>query len=116
MRGFAFEIYTYLINPVIGLLFWAAIAYVIIGWLFAGGIIPSHNMTMRNIWSALHNLFDPMLRPLRRFVPTVGNIDFSLLVFPSPDPFCAALYNPKIHKPFARLAARKLTRYDRHTS
>lgn len=81
MRGLILDIYIYLISPIFGLIFLAAIAYIVIGWLFAAGVIPQNNMTVRNVWTALHNIFDPMVRPLRRVLPTVGNLDLAFLVF-----------------------------------
>ena len=81
MRGLIFDIYIYLISPIFGLIFLAAFAYIVIGWLFTAGMIPHNNMTVRNIWTALHNIFEPMVRPLRRLIPMVGNLDVAFIVF-----------------------------------
>ncbi|MEL7128025.1 MAG: YggT family protein [Pseudomonadota bacterium] len=81
MRGFLFDIYAYLISPIFGLLFLVVLVYVIMSWLFAGGILQTHNPTARNIWNMLHSVIEPMVRPLRRFIPPMGGFDLSLLVF-----------------------------------
>jgi YggT family protein len=66
-----------LIDIVIDLYRWILIAYVILSWLVAFNVINSHNRAVYMIGDFLHRLTDPLLRPLRRFVPSVGGLDIS---------------------------------------
>jgi YggT family protein len=59
------------------LLTWALILSAIISTLMAFNVLDSRN---RIVWSVADFLFrvtDPILRPIRRVLPTMGNIDFS---------------------------------------
>ena len=48
--------------------------------LFAGAIASWFNRGNNPIFYALYQLSEPLLRPVRKFLPTVGMIDFSPMV------------------------------------
>ncbi|MEO0466110.1 MAG: YggT family protein [Pseudomonadota bacterium] len=73
-------LYNYFLSPLLTLLIFVLLAYVIMGWLFTFGVINPHNPTARQIFNVLHSIVDPMARPIRRFVPPLGQLDLSILI------------------------------------
>ncbi len=52
----------------------------IIGLLFAFNVINQSNQFAAQIYNSINSLLDPLLRPIRRFMPSTGAIDFSPMV------------------------------------
>jgi YggT family protein len=67
------------LNVALGLYMWVLIIMVILSWLVAFNIINTHNQFVRAIGNALHQLTEPLLRRIRRFVPNMGGLDLSPL-------------------------------------
>ena len=65
---------------VIQLLIWIIIAQVVISWLVAFNVINTHNDFVRTLLRGIDRLTEPMLRPIRRFLPDLGGIDLSPMV------------------------------------
>ena len=70
----------WLVHTVINIYFWIILAMVVMSWLIAFGIINRSNPYVRQIGSALERLTEPLLRPIRRFLPDLGGIDISPIV------------------------------------
>ena len=70
----------WLVHTVIDIYFWIILAMVVMSWLIAFGIINRSNPYVRQIGSALERLTEPLLRPIRRFLPDLGGIDISPIV------------------------------------
>jgi YggT family protein len=70
----------YLINIVIEIITWVVIASAIVSWLVAFGVVNMRNQVVRMIVETLYRLTEPMLRPIRRFLPDLGGIDISPVV------------------------------------
>jgi YggT family protein len=66
-----------LLSYLISLLVWAIILQIIISWLLAFNILDSRNRLVWTINDFLVRITDPILRPIRRWVPSFGNIDLS---------------------------------------
>ena len=56
------------------------IAWVIMSWLHAFNIINAYSPAVRVVTDILGRLTAPALRPIQRFIPSVGGIDLSPLV------------------------------------
>ena len=56
------------------------IVWFIIGLLFAFNVVDQRSELLRQIDYSLRRLLDPLLRPIRRFLPDTGAVDFSPLV------------------------------------
>ena len=56
------------------------IVQAILSWLIAFNVINTYNQFVRSVTHALDRLTDPLYRPIRRFLPDLGGIDFSPLV------------------------------------
>jgi len=66
-----------LIYRIIDIYFYIVIANVIISWLVAFNIINTYNQFVVMILYATRRLTDPLLNPIRRFLPDLGGIDIS---------------------------------------
>ena len=56
------------------------IIWFIIGLLFSFNVIGRDNTFFVAVHDAIARLFEPLLRPIRRFLPDTGAIDFSPMV------------------------------------
>ena len=69
-----------LFDSVVTLLIWAVILSAILSWLVGFNIINIHNRLVYIIVDALHRLTEPLLNPIRRFLPNLGGIDLSPII------------------------------------
>ena len=62
--------------------FYAFILIVAAGmsWLIAFDVISARNNLVKSVLPTLFVLTEPVLRPIRRFVPPLGGLDLSFLV------------------------------------
>ena len=81
MRELVEQLHIYFINPFLQLIFWLVIAYVIMSWLVAFGVVTLHNRSpaIRQIYEALQRFVEPFARPFRRVLPNLGQLDLSVL-------------------------------------
>ena len=70
----------FIFNTVIDLYVFVIIAAIIISWLVAFEIVNLRNPFMRQVVQALTAITEPVLRPVRRILPTIGGMDFSPFV------------------------------------
>ncbi|GGE27898.1 YggT family protein [Agaricicola taiwanensis] len=70
----------WLIIIVLDICFWIVIVSAILSWLIAFNIVNTRNQFVGAIAETLYRLTEPMLAPIRRFLPTLGGIDLSPLV------------------------------------
>ena len=52
----------------------------IMSWLIAFNVINIYNDFVRTIWNALNALTEPLLKPIRQFVPSIGGLDISPVI------------------------------------
>ncbi|WP_151973330.1 YggT family protein [Erythrobacter sp. EC-HK427] len=52
----------------------------VIGLLFAFNVVSPSNQFLSQVYQSLNALLEPILRPIRRFMPDTGAIDFSPMV------------------------------------
>ncbi len=62
------------------LYWWVLIASVVLSWLIGFNVINIRNDMVRSIWTAIEALTEPVLRPIRRFLPNLGGIDISPII------------------------------------
>ena len=74
-------------HPIFALLYvildiykWVLIASVILSWLVALNVVNTYNRVVNVIGDVLWRLTEPVLRPIRQFIPSVGGLDLSPLV------------------------------------
>lgn len=59
---------------------WVVIAMIIMSWLISFNVINTRNQFVAAVWRILNQLTDPVLRPIRRYMPNMGGLDLSPLV------------------------------------
>ena len=69
-----------LIDTVIDIYTWIVIASAIMSWLVAFGVINVRNQFIRVVVDVLYRLTEPLLRPIRRFLPNLGGVDISPII------------------------------------
>jgi YggT family protein len=70
----------WLILTILNIYFWILIAMVVMSWLTAFNIINNHNNVVRQVNYALYRLTEPVLAPIRRFMPDLGGLDISPVI------------------------------------
>lgn len=65
---------------VLDLYTWIVIASVIFSWLFAFNVVNSRNQFVAMVGQFLHQATEPVLRPIRRYMPNLGSIDISPII------------------------------------
>jgi len=80
LRELLGALFVYFISPVLWLLQILIIVYVVLSWLIVGGVVSHYNPTTRQIMGFCESILNPMLRPIRRIVPRIGQLDLSLFV------------------------------------
>ncbi len=59
---------------------WIILAYVIMSWLIAFGVVNTGNLQARRLVEALQRLTDPVMKPIQRYVPPIAGIDLSPII------------------------------------
>lgn len=70
----------WLFNALITFYIWLIIAMAILSWLTAFSVVNPRNQFVQMFGRFLEAMTDPVLRPLRRVVPTLGGIDLTPLI------------------------------------
>ncbi len=60
--------------------FYVIVISVIVSWLVAFEVINAQNEKARNLLGLLNKLTEPVYRPLRKFIPSIGGIDVTPIV------------------------------------
>jgi YggT family protein len=84
------------VNQLFEVLEYLIIAVAIMSWLVAFGVVNMRNSLVRSIWDAACAITDPMLRPIRRILPSMGGLDLSPLVLILILQFCQNVILPNI--------------------
>ncbi|MBS1168398.1 MAG: putative transrane protein [Proteobacteria bacterium] len=70
----------YVLLQVLDLYMYILIASAIMSWLIAFNVVNLRNSVVSAIASFLYTMTEPVLRPIRRFMPNTGGLDLSFLV------------------------------------
>lgn len=68
------------VDVVLNLIIFVIIAQVIVSWLLAFNILNMSNQFVAMVANTLYQLTDPLLRPIRRFMPNFGGLDISPII------------------------------------
>jgi YggT family protein len=69
-----------LIQTVIGIYIWILIAWVVLSWLVNFNVVNARNPVVHTIGDFLNRLTEPLLRPIRSVIPSMGGLDISPVV------------------------------------
>lgn len=75
MTSLIASLIVFFVAPLISLILFVFLVYVILSWLFMLNIVPPHNPTARKIYSLLSSVVDPIVTPFRKIIPPLGNFD-----------------------------------------
>lgn len=70
----------WLIDTVLQLYIYVIFAMVIMSWLFAFNVINPRNQFVAAVHNFVVQVTEPVLRPIRRFMPNLGTIDLSPII------------------------------------
>ena len=70
----------FLIDSVINIYIWLIIINAILSWLVAFNVLNTQNRFVFAVLNATHQLTDPVLNKIRKFIPNLGSIDISPVV------------------------------------
>ena len=59
---------------------WIIIGSAVFSWLYAFNVVNPRNQFIGMVGNALYRMTEPVLRPIRRFLPDLGGIDISPIV------------------------------------
>ncbi|MFT6083189.1 MAG: YggT family protein [Alphaproteobacteria bacterium] len=67
----------FLIQAISKLIFWIVIGHVILSWLISFNIVNMNNQFVYQLYTNLDRLLEPMLKPIRSILPSMGGLDLS---------------------------------------
>ncbi len=60
--------------------FWIIVAQVVMSWLIAFGVMNIQNPNAYKVITIIQKITDPVYKPLRKIIPTIGGIDISPII------------------------------------
>jgi YggT family protein len=70
----------YIILIILDVYIWLLIAAAILSWLVAFNVINTRNQFVATVGDFLYRITEPVLRPIRNMLPSLGGIDISPVV------------------------------------
>jgi YggT family protein len=74
------EAVLWLVSAVFQLIIVVLIINAVLSWLFAFDVISRRNRFVDTIYTFTSKATEPLLRPIRRFIPIIGGMDLSPVV------------------------------------
>jgi YggT family protein len=65
---------------VLDLYVWLLIASAILSWLIAFNVVNTRNQFVASVAEFLYRITEPLLRPIRNFMPNLGGLDISPII------------------------------------
>ena len=69
-----------LVDSIINIYIWLIIINAILSWLVAFNVLNTQNRFVFAVLNATHQLTDPVLNKIRKFIPNLGSIDISPVI------------------------------------
>ena len=69
-----------LIDSVVNIYIWLIVINVVLSWLVAFNVLNTQNRFVFTVLNTTHQLTDPLLNKIRKFIPNLGSIDISPVV------------------------------------
>jgi YggT family protein len=69
-----------LLVTIIDLYWWVVIAMAVMSWLIAFDVVNMRSQAVYSLWRVLNAITEPVLRPIRNILPSVGGLDLSPIV------------------------------------
>ncbi len=65
---------------VLQLYVWLLIASAVLSWLVAFNVVNTRNQFVATVGDFLYRITEPLLRPIRNFLPNLGGLDISPII------------------------------------
>lgn len=65
---------------VLDIFIWLLVIQAILSWLLVFNVINARNQFVSTVWGFLRQITEPLLKPIRRIIPTFNGLDLSPLV------------------------------------
>ena len=69
-----------LLDSVVTIYIWILIINVLLSWLIAFNVLNTSNRLVYSLLDISYKMTDPLLKPIRNFLPSLGSIDVSPVV------------------------------------
>ncbi len=69
-----------LLDSVVTIYIWVLIINALLSWLIAFNVLNTSNRLVYSLLDISYKMTDPLLKPIRNFLPNLGNIDISPVV------------------------------------
>ena len=69
-----------LLDSVVSIYIWVLIINAILSWLIAFNVLNTSNRLVYSVLDISYKITDPLVRPIRNFLPSLGSIDISPVV------------------------------------
>ncbi len=69
-----------LIDSVVTIYIWVLIINAVLSWLIAFNVLNTSNRLVYSLLDISYKMTDPLLKPIRNFLPNLGSIDISPVV------------------------------------
>ncbi|WP_095204353.1 YggT family protein [Mesorhizobium carmichaelinearum] len=70
----------YTLHAAISIYWWIVVGAAIFSWLYAFNVVNSRNQFVNSLGTMFYRLTEPVLRPIRRFLPDLGGVDISPII------------------------------------
>ena len=61
-------------------LWWILVVQIVLSWLISFNVINTRNQFVAAVWRVVNQLTEPVLNPIRRFMPNFSGLDLSPLI------------------------------------
>lgn len=65
---------------ILDIVYFVLIVHIIMSWLINFQVLNTRQPLVAQIWHGINQLLEPIYRPIRRFIPTAGGMDFTPIV------------------------------------
>ena len=69
-----------LIDSLVSIYIWILIINALLSWLIAFNVLNTSNRLVYSLLDISYKMTDPLLRPIRNFLPNLGGIDISPVI------------------------------------
>ena len=69
-----------LVDSVVYIYIWILVINAVLSWLIAFSVLNTSNRLVHSLLDVSYKITDPLLRPIRSFLPNLGSIDISPVV------------------------------------
>jgi len=65
---------------ILDIVYFVLIVHIIMSWLINFQVLNTRQPLVAQIWYGINQLLEPIYRPIRRFIPSAGGMDFTPIV------------------------------------